>query len=194
MNSTPIQDFLLESERNLQIAHAISESWPEIRCKLATDFLNRLGKKLLKDMKGWKFSIDGNFFIDRYPCFSIWKPKWNDQYGVTLQCHDYGSTMILGITRDETHKKIKRRPFCPQIEEIVKEIHPSAKSSTWWEARVTMRSPAEDWRKPDVLWRMKSEKRFLDEVAEQILEIAQSTASIIDRLTKEKRNTGIDRK
>jgi hypothetical protein len=49
-----------------------------------------------------------------------------------------------------------------------------------------MQSPAADWRKPEVLWRIHKDKSFLDDVAEQLLGVAEVSESIIDRLARKK--------
>ena len=43
-----------------------------------------------------------------------------------------------------------------------------------------MQSPAADWRTSEVLLRMHTETKFLDEVAEQLLTMAKAAAPIID--------------
>ena len=47
-----------------------------------------------------------------------------------------------------------------------------------------MKSPASDWRKPDVLWKMNQDSTFLDDVAEQLLDLAKTSAPIIDGLVQ----------
>ena len=50
------------------------------------------------------------------------------------------------------------------------------------EPRITLQLPAVDWREPEVLWRMRDEKDpFLEEVAEQLLEVARMSELIVDR-------------
>ena len=90
--------------------------------------------------------------------------------------------MIIGVGRitNDTRKV----PLHPPLLSAVQKILPSAKSHAWWEARVTMHTPAADWRKPEVLWRMHTDGRFLGEVAEQLLAIVKVSERIIDRLPR----------
>jgi hypothetical protein len=45
----------------------------------------------------------------------------------------------------------------------------------------------EDWGKPEVLWRMRDEKdEFLNEVAEQLLNVARISAPFVDQLAQKK--------
>jgi hypothetical protein len=64
--------------------------------------------------------------------------------------------------------------------------YPSAIAGKWWEAKMTMRSPAADWQQPDVLWRMHKDRSFLENVAEQLLEVARISEPIVDRLVQRK--------
>jgi hypothetical protein len=47
-----------------------------------------------------------------------------------------------------------------------------------------METPAEDWRKIEILWRMHKDDSFLDDVAEQLLELARIGEPIVDQLVK----------
>jgi hypothetical protein len=181
-NADPLQEYILTSKKNLHIAATVAEAWPEARDQLVSVFLKRLGVELSNKLKGWKCESDGRYFIDRWPCFSVWKHRWADQYCVTLQCWNFGEKMLFGVTRDEIH--IAKRSFCAEILDAVKQIYPSAKSSKWWEAWVTMRSPAADWRNPEVLWNIHTDNTFLKDVAEQFLEVAEVCEPIIDRLVE----------
>jgi hypothetical protein len=49
-----------------------------------------------------------------------------------------------------------------------------------------MPSPAPDWRKPEVLWRIHTDPKFLTDVADQLFEIAEVSAPIIDELAKKR--------
>ena len=49
-----------------------------------------------------------------------------------------------------------------------------------------LRSPAPDWSKPDVLWRMHKDPEFVTDLANQLLEIAEVSEHIIDRLVRKK--------
>ena len=184
MKNDPIQDFIMASEKNLTIAAAVSEAWPESKEILISGFLKRLGLRLIKQLKGWKFDIGGRFFIESHPSFSFWKRAWENQYWIILQSNNYGEKMLFGVGRDEI--QIAKRPFCAEVLDVVRTLHPSARSTKWYEAQVTMRSPAADWRKAEVLWRMHTEIIFLNDVAEQLLEVAKSTEHIIDKLARQK--------
>jgi hypothetical protein len=140
--------------------------------------------KLIKQFKGWKFDIGGRFFIEPHPYLSFWKRAWENQYWIILQSNNYGEKMLFGVGRDAI--QIAKRPFCMELLDVVRMLHPSARSTKWYEAQVTMRSPAADWRKTEVLWRMHTDKLFLNDVAEQLLEIAKNTEHIIDKLARQK--------
>jgi hypothetical protein len=182
MKSDPIQDFILENEKNLNIAATVSEAWPEVMAKIAFEFQNRLGTQLVARFKGWTFEADKRFFIDNYAKFYFFKPEWNF-HSIALEGSSYGKEMVYGVFRDLTARKA---PRYPELLEIVKEIEPSAKSSEWYDAWVKMRYPAYNWQKPDVLWLMHSDKDFLNEVSGQLLNIAKICEPIIDRLVREK--------
>jgi hypothetical protein len=182
MKTDTIQDFIVTDERNLRIAAAIAEAWPKAREQLVSSFLKRLHSNLEPKLGGWDHVLWKQFFVDPYPAMYLWKPSWKDQYSVAFQCSNHGEEMVFGVQRDETY--IKKRPFCAEILSAVRKLHPSAHARTWWEAVVTMQSPAADWRKPEVLWRMHKDEKFINDVAEQLLEVAQATEAIIDRLVQ----------
>lgn len=185
MKTEPIQDYILKSKQNLRIAAAVGESWPDAREKLVSAFLDRLEIRLKRNLKGWKFDRwGGRFFVERYPAYCFWKPAWEGQYYLALECTDYGQRMIFGVMREKD--RIGKRPFSEQLQNAVRELHPSVGTHSWWEARIRLSSPAADWRKPEELWRMHKDKSFLDDVAEQLLAVAEVSESIIDRLARKK--------
>jgi hypothetical protein len=184
MKTNPIQDYILKNERNVAIAAAVGEAWPEARAKIVAGFIDRLDARLKRKLKGWESERwQGEFFVDQWPGYSIEKPAWKYR-SVAIQCGRYGDELVLGIVRetDDTRKV----PLHAPLLSAVQKVFPSAKSSSWWEAKARLNSPAPDWRKPEVLWRMHTEKTFVEEVAEQLLEIAEVSAAIIDRLSRRK--------
>jgi hypothetical protein len=184
MNTDPIQDFILKNERNLCIAAAVGDAWPEAREKLVSGFLDRLEVRLKRTFKGWEFERGGRFFVDAYSGCYFLKPVWENQYWIGLNCNEHGDKMVFGVGRDKPH--IGKRPFCEELLEAISKLHPSGRTHSWWEARMTMRSPAADWRKPEVLWRMHKDPTFLEDVAQQLLDIAKTSERIIDRLSRKK--------
>lgn len=182
MSAETIRDFILTDERNLHIAAAITEAWPDMCLRVAKGFQARLQTKLLSQLDGWKSKDQERFFIDRYACFHLFKPAWVDQYSVTLQARDYGERMQFGVLRAKD--RIGERPHDEEVLDAIRQIEPTAQSDGWWEACAKMRSPAKDWRSPDVLWQMHKDEAFLDNVAEQLLAVAKAAEPMIDRLTK----------
>lgn len=178
MRNNPIHDYILKSKSNLSVAAAIATEWPEARAKLVSAFLERLDARLKK--KGWDFEPYGRFFLDQWAGFSIWKPGWNRS--ISFSCGQYGTQMGIGVSRDtdDTGKLPLHEPLLRAVQKIL----PSAKPNPWWEAMSPMHSPAPDWRKPEVLCRIHKDPAFLTEVADQLLEIAEVSAPIIDRLAK----------
>jgi hypothetical protein len=184
MKTDSIQDYILKNEHNLGIAAAVCEAWPRAREKLVSEFLDRLDRRLKKKLRKWNSERWGVFLLDQWPGYQICKPAWGDDYSIGLQCGDFGRETTFGVFRDAN--RIKKRPHCEELLSAVQQLHPSAKSMMWWEARVIMRSPAPDWRKPEMLWRMHTDPKFLEEVAEQLLDLARVSERIIDRLARKK--------
>lgn len=184
MKTESIQDYILKNPRNFRIGAAVGEAWPEARQRLVEDFLSRLAARLQRSLRGWKCApYGGQFFIEAYPGFYVEKQNWRDRC-VGIQANEYGERMVIGIARgtDNTRKLPPHEPLLSAIQEF----WPAAKAHAWWEARYTMQSPATDWRAPEVLWRMKTDRRFLEEVADQIVRIAKAGERIIDRLEQKK--------
>lgn len=181
MKTESIRDYILQNEKNLHIAATVSEAWLSAREKIVAGFLRRLKASLRKELKGWKFYPEGRFFVDQYPTYRLRKRKWK-QHWIGLQCDDYGDRMLIGIGRETA--ATREMPLHPDLLSALKKISHSAKSHKWWEARVPLRSPAPDWRKPEILWRMHKDKHFLTEVAEQLLEIVKVSEQTIDQLSR----------
>jgi hypothetical protein len=183
MKTEPIQDYILKSEQNLRIASAVGEAWPDAREKLVSAFFDRLDIRLKRKLNGWKFERwGGHFFVAAYPAYYFWKPAWEDQYYLALQSYDYGQRMIFGVQREKN--RIGKRPFSEQLLDAVREVQPSAGIDSWWAVRITLSVPAPDWRKPEVLWQMHKDGKFLESVAEQLLEVATISEPIVDRLVR----------
>jgi hypothetical protein len=184
MSTKPIQEFIIQSEENLRIAAAVAETWPEARSQLVSAFLDRLDTRLKGKLKGWETFRQHDFFNDYWAGYYVAKPAWGKVYGIGFECIKHGGTMDLGISRGTNNTQ--KQPLSPELLDAVQSIHPSAKSHPWWEAFVTLRSPAPDWRKPDVLWRMHKDAEFLTDVADQLVEIAEVSEHVIDRLVRKK--------
>jgi hypothetical protein len=88
--------------------------------------------------------------------------------------------MTYGVLRNE--KTIAKRPFSTELLEVIKQQVPSARARAWWEALIKLQSPAPDWRTPETLWQMKTKETFLQEVASQLLELAQLSEKLVDSL------------
>lgn len=184
MTNDSIEDFILKSERNFHVAAAVGDAWPAARARIVSGFLDRLDLRLKRRLKGWLSSREGGvFFVDPYPGYYLWKPRWKN-YCVALQCHEFGKRTVFGVTRERD--RLGKRPFCQDLFSAVTGLHPSARQVAWWEAIITMRSPADDWRAPDVLWRLHTDKEFLNEVADQLLQVAKASEPLIDRLSRRK--------
>ncbi len=185
MKTEPIQDYILKSEHNLRIAAVVGDAWPEAREQLVSGFLDRLDTRLKRKLTGWKSERwGGRFFAESYPGYYFWKPAWEDQYYLCLECNEYGQRMIFGVMREKD--LIGKRPFSEELLDAVRKVQPSARTHSWWEARITMRAPAADWRKPEVLWQLHKDTKFLESVAKQLLGVATNSAPIVDRLARKK--------
>ena len=184
MKNSPIQKYILKNERNFGIAATVAESWPEVREKVISVFLDRLELRMVKKLKGWKFEREKSSTLDRYTNFYFWKSAWEDQYYLCLHFGDSGHEMSFGVFRAEDH--IGKRKFSTDLLSSVRIIYPSARPRTYWEAEIEMHSPARDWQKPEALWLMHKDNTFLEEVADQLLRLARNSTPILDRLSRRK--------
>ena len=189
VNSDPVQDYILENEDNLRIAAAVTEAWPEAKEKLVSGFLDRLRSRLEEKLKGWKFDRWRRCMIDSNASFYFSKPLWKEEYTVFLAFFSQGQDVQFGVGRDADQEHIKKRPYIAELLPAVKESRPTASNKAWCEAAVTMRSPAADWHDPKVLWQMHTDPKFLEDVAEQLLGVAEISEPIVDRFVD-----GLDRK
>ena len=183
MNPNPTTEFILSQEKHFKIAADVANAWSQVRQQVATDFLDRLEARLKTCLKGWHSERVENFYVDQWPSWSIWKPEWSDQYGLALQCGDYGKEMVIGVYREKD--KMEPRPFSEELMAAVRNHFPHAKTHSWWDARIVMKDPATDWRPADVLWRMKTDPGFLDKVAGELLDLATISEPIVDKLVKQ---------
>lgn len=182
MNTKPIRDFIIESQQNLEIADAVESTLPDVRKKLADDFLDRLDGRMKANFPKWKFGREYVPFYNRYATYDFWKPDWEGQYGIALQFGDYGKEMAFGVYREID--KIGKRPFCKELISTVQKEFAEAETHEWWEARIRMESPAANWRKPANLWSMYTDNAFLDGVVKQLCELAQISNPIVDRMVR----------
>ena len=144
MKNNAVHDFILASQDNLRIAATVGDAWPEARDKLVIGFLERLNSRLMKNLRGWESEIRGNF-QERYSGISFWKRGW-ECYWLSLQVQEFGEKMVFGVMREK--ETIGKRPF---NEELFNAIPQTGTRNAWWEVMIKMRSPAADWRKPEVL-------------------------------------------
>lgn len=182
----PISDFIAESERNLAVATAIYEQYKPARDHLVAAFFKRLESDLATTLKNWKFEYSPPFFIDRYGGFGAFKPTWKDRYQIRIEALDSGNRMIYGAWRHED--LLKGVPRSADLLATVRKKLPSATSRAWYEAEIRMTSPATDWRKPKVLWRMQSDQSFRKEVGTLMLELIELTEKPVDLLCKQFRS------
>jgi len=181
MNSDPIQNYILEDENKLSIAVAVSDAWSKAGEKLVSGFLDRLRSRLEEKLKGWKFDRWGCYLNDSEAGFDFSKPAWKEEYYVALHFWDHGQDVTFGLGRDASHEHIKERSHCDELLTAVSKLHPSARAKKWWEAAVTLQSPAAHWQEPKVLWQMHTDPKFLEDVADQLLGVAEISERIVDR-------------
>ena len=113
--------------------------------------------------------------------FYFLKPAWDNQYCIQIQFRDHGDSNVVGVVRDNPDRG--KRPFCEALAAAFREIYPSATTHQWWEVRATLRLSDPDWRKPEALWKLKrKDGRLLDEVAEQLLTVAEISEPFVDEL------------
>ena len=185
MKSNPVRNYIIENERNFRIAAIVGVEWSDARSMIISGFLDRLDLRLKRKLKGWESGRWGAFLLDAYSGYYISKSEWDERYYISLRFGAYGKNMGLGVGRD--YERYGKRPFCDDLLKAVARLHPSTRPEKWWwEALVSMQSPAADWRDSDVLWRVHKDQKFLEDVAEQVLDVAKATTPIIDRLTRKK--------
>jgi hypothetical protein len=178
----PVKQFIAESEQNLDIATAIYEQYEEAREAIVKAFLARLETDLSANLKGWSFSYDPPFFTSAYGSFSLNKLSWENRYAILLEAYDWGERMIYGVWRNEA--LIGSVPRSAELVGAVRKKLPDATSRKYYEAEIRLTSPAKDWRKPGVLWRMHSDATFRQEVKALLLEVVELGEKRIDALVK----------
>jgi hypothetical protein len=153
-----VKGFITESERNIEIASAIYEQFPAARQDIVREFFRKLAADLERKLPGWSTRYDPPFFDHQYGAFGIFKNTWNELYEVRIEAFKGGESMIYGVWRDE--RLLRRGARSEKLLAEVRKNVPDATSRQWYEAEIRMTSPAKDWRKPNVLWRMHSDKTF----------------------------------
>jgi hypothetical protein len=184
--SKSIQDFIKANPKNELIAVAVSDAWPKARARLISRFIDQLGSKLLQKRPDWEVEKPDSFFTKQEDYFFLSKPAWGEDYQVCFGWENYGEKMGFGLTRNEDVDRNRNSPLSAELLAAVKNIYPWARVNGVGIAWVTMKSPASDWRNPEVLWRIKTDQKFLDEVADQLLEVARACEPIVDRLVQGK--------
>ena len=179
----PVRDFILESEQNLDVATAIYEQYEDARKSIMRSFLDRLAERLKKKLPGWTAEYEpSEFFTNRYACFHLFKPHWSKMYTIVLEAYMYGDRMIYGVWRNED--RLGGTARSPELLGAIRKTFSEAKSRTYYEAEIPFTSPATDWRKPAVLWRIHADETFLAEVEALLLEVVELAEKQIDVLVK----------
>lgn len=179
-----IHEFILGSERNLHLAYEVAKTWPEVRKSIIKGFLDRLGKKLKEELKGWQTEINGTFYEDHNAKFYLYKPAWESlKRYILLECYEKENNenkkLAFGVFR--SLDKLNNNDYFPEILERVKEEFPSAVSSKWWEARDYLRKPFSDWQSPDILWKMHNkDDTFFDSIYDKLRTVAKIAKPLLD--------------
>jgi len=183
MTTKPIQEFIIQGEENLRIAAAVAETWPEARRQLMSSFLNRLQTQLTRKLKGWEPWRDSDC-LKAGAGYYITKPEWRESYWIGFDCWDDCSKIYIGISWETDNA---RNQAHAELLTALQTRYPSAKYNPRWPwVFAQLRSPAPDWSKPDVLWRMHKDPEFVTDLANQLLEIVKVSEHIIDRLVRKK--------
>lgn len=182
MTNDAVHDFILANQDNLRVAAAVCDVWPEVRDSVVIGFLDRLNSRLMDNLKGWESEIDGSL-QQKYSGACFRKRGW-ENYWLCLQAQEFGERIVFGVMREK--ETIGKRPF---NDELFDAIPQTGTRNAWWEVMIKMRSPAADWRKPDVLWRMQTDDKFLQDVQEQLLDVAKISEPIMDRWLQKMRTS-----
>ena len=184
MKNNPVNNFILGQKKNFDIAADVASAWAEVRQEIVLGFLDRLDSHLKKTLKGWNTEREQIFYEDPWASFNFWKPSWDKQYSFGLVWREHGKEITFGVCRD---KNIGRRPHCEDLlKAVASETQLPVKKNSYWEAQFYINNPASDWSKPEALWPMHKETKFLDEVAGQLLDVVRISEPIVDGLVQKK--------
>ena len=113
----------------------------------------------------------------------MFKKPWKERYRIRIEAYQFGrGGMGFGVWRDP--ELVGRIPLPAELLAAVKEDFPRATSRDYFEAEISMTSPAADWRTPKTLWRIHSDEAFRAEVEALLLQIVTLTEEHIDALVK----------
>ena len=178
-----ITQYLLQSDLNLRVGSAIFDAWPEARARIGSEFISRLGERLLQQLPSWEVELLERPYLDQWAIFCLSKPSWRGQRAIALQFWNHVQHVRIGAFRDQS--VLPGSISDPALLEALRRSHPRAKSNVqWWDAYIVATHPASDWCSPKTLWRMHSDPKFLDDVAAQLLDIATATEGRIDQLVR----------
>jgi hypothetical protein len=176
--SSNTQMFLLGDIRRLELAAHVTDAWIGLKSRIWAEFLVRLEIRLARQLSIVDRRTDDGPFVGggRYPTFKIWLTGWPTTRALALQSAEGGKVVRFGIVRETNCRT--QLPMKPEILNSIREGFPNASDKgvgSWWEAFIPMTSPASDWSRPDVMFRMHGEASFLEEVATQLRHVAVST-------------------
>ena len=178
----PVSQFITESERNLEIASVIYEQYEAARQQIVKEFFDRLTADLKAKLPGWSFRYSEPFFDARHGAFDMFKKPWKERYRIRIEAYQFGVSMGFGVWRDRD--LVRGIPFSAELLAAVKEDFPRATSRDYFEAEISMTSPAPEWRTPKALWQIHSDEAFRAEVEALLLQIVTLTEEHIDALVK----------
>lgn len=182
----PVTKFITASQSNLEIAAAVYDNYEAGREQILKSFFKKLAKRLTAKHPDWESEYAPALFSERYGRFGIWKRLWKGHYRLVIEGYNWGERMIGGVWRDEFY--LKGVPLNPKILPAIKELHNRDKcvSRGYYEAEVTLRFPASDWREPATLWRIHTDPRFLEEVEALFRSWMDIASPILDAAYKKK--------
>jgi len=177
-----VASFMTDSQENLAIATSVYDQYETVRQRILREFFAKLRHRLIKNRSGWWSEYAPPFFTTTYGAFKIAKDSWSGEYEIRIEAYDFGDKMIGGVSRC---KEVKGRPYCAPIFEAFKEANWPARQRASYEAEVTIKSPAADWRTAETLWRIKTKPEFLDEVEGMFLSWIKISEPLLDKFVAE---------
>jgi hypothetical protein len=175
-----IQDFLLESEVNLDTASRVTHAFPKVQLGIVQTTLDQLEAKIRTALgKDWQIWNNRNEVLLRnYARFSIWRESWGD-ICIGLETQTREETTTVGIWR-------KRSAETAVLDSALVEAFAKAKlvgdANRWWAWYQTLPPERGNWSGAAALAAMHFRRsEIVAYFAEQILLVHQIAAPVIDR-------------
>jgi len=182
-----VEDFVLESEANIEIAAHVTRSFPDIQRKIVMPVLDALEQKLRKALgASWDiYNCRDEVLVKRWAGFSVSRKSWGEIY-ISFESGDWGDFATIGVWRDRNKPRFAAADA--PVTEAFREKKLAGESQRYWAWYQRVPDGKGNWNAAPALAAMHFRPaEIVEYMAKQILAVHKIAAPVIDRVLGKKR-------